>query len=63
MTGPENSVLGVKSEIIINRLKSNDMSKFEQADGECTLNGCIFEIDVKAGKTLYTERILIGVNQ
>ncbi len=59
MTGPENSVLGVKSEIIINRLKSSDMSKFEFADGECTLNGCIFEIDEKTGKAISTERIII----
>ena len=59
MTGPKNSVLGVKSEIIINRLKSKDMSKFELADGECGLNACIFDIDIKTGKTLSTERILI----
>ncbi len=51
MTGPKNSVLGVKSEIIINRLKSNDMSRFELADGPCMINGCIFEIDEKTGKT------------
>ena len=62
MTGPEDSVLGVKKEIIINRLKSNDMSKFELATGECTLNGCIFEIDEKTGKTLKTQRILMGEN-
>ena len=59
MTGPEDSVLGVKKEIIINRLKSNDMSKFELADGKATLNGCIFEIDEKTGKTLDTKRVLI----
>lgn len=59
MTGPENSVLGVKSEIIINRLKSGDMSKFELADGKCTLNGCIFEIDIKTGKTISTQRVLL----
>ncbi len=59
MTGPENSVLGVKTDIIINRLKSSDMSKFEFADGECTLNGCIFDIDLQNGKTLKTERIII----
>lgn len=52
MTGPKNSVLGVKSEIIINRLKSNDMSRFELADGPCMINGCIFEIDEKTGKTV-----------
>lgn len=52
MTGPKNSVLGVKSEIIINRLRDNDMSRFELADGPCMLNGCVFEIDEKSGKAL-----------
>lgn len=59
MTGPKQSVLGVKKEIIINRLKNGDMSKFELADGECILNGCIFEIDEKSGKTSAIERINI----
>lgn len=59
MTGPKNSVLGVKSKIIINRLRANDMSKFEFADGEGMLCGCIFEIDTKTGKTIHTERIMI----
>lgn len=59
MTGPIDSVLGVKKEIIINRLKDNDMSKFELADGDCFLNGCIFEIDNKSGKTVKIERVSI----
>lgn len=59
MTGPKDSVLGVKKEIIINRLKSNDMSKFELADGECSLNACIFEICEDTGKTVKIERINI----
>jgi calcineurin-like phosphoesterase len=59
MTGPRDSVLGVKKEIIINRLKSNDMSKFELANGECMLNGCIFDIDDATGKTVAIERINI----
>jgi metallophosphoesterase (TIGR00282 family) len=59
MTGPKDSVLGVKKEIIINRLKSNDMSKFELADGECILNGCIFDVDNSTGKTTRVERICI----
>ena len=60
MTGPADSVLGVKKEIIINRLKNNDMSKFELADGPCIFNACIFEIDEKSGKTINIERIYIG---
>ncbi len=59
MTGPIDSVLGVKKEIIINRLKDNDMSKFELSNGKCMLNGCIFEIDEKTGKTIDIERIYI----
>ena len=59
MTGPINSVLGVKSEIIINRLKDGDPSKFRLADGECSLCGCIFDIDVKSGRTVGIERIAI----
>ena len=57
MTGPIDSVLGVKKEIIINRLKDNDMSKFELSNGECSLSGCIFEIDEATGKTVKIERI------
>lgn len=59
MTGPINSVLGVKSEIIINRLKSKDLSKFVFADGESSLNGCIFEIDTSTGKTVGIERVSV----
>ncbi len=46
-TGVENSVLGVKSSIIINRLKSGGCEKFEAAEGKCVLNGCIFDINPK----------------
>lgn len=51
MTGVIDSILGVKKEIIINRLKENDMSRFEQATGRCMLNGCIFDIDDVTGLT------------
>ncbi len=59
MTGPKNSVLGVRTEIIVNRLKDSDMSKFEFADGEAMLCGSIFEIDERSGKTVAVERICI----
>ena len=59
MTGVINSVLGVKNEIIINRLKDNDMSRFEQESGDCMLNGCIFDIDENTGLTRSVKRIYI----
>ena len=59
MTGPRNSVLGVKSDIIINRFRNKDQSKFQFAEGECFLSGCIFDIDTHSGKTLNIQRILV----
>lgn len=60
MTGPIDSVLGVKSSIIISRLKDKNTSeKFVLASGKCMLNGCIFDIDKNTGKTLSTTIINI----
>ncbi len=51
MTGPKQSVLGVQKEIIISRLKDGAQDKFELANGECMLNGCVFTVDEKTGLT------------
>lgn len=59
MTGPADSVLGVKNDIIINRFRNNDISKFEYADGIGVFSGCIFEIENATGKTVTTQRIMI----
>lgn len=59
MTGPEDSVLGVKSDIIIARLKDGSRAKFELAEGECMLNGCIFEVDCQTKRTTAIERVCI----
>lgn len=52
MTGPENSVLGVKTELSLARIKDETPVKFELADGKCRLDACIFEIDKTNGKTV-----------
>lgn len=49
MTGVIDSVLGVRKQIIIDRLKDGNCSKFEKAEGECMLNGCIFDCDEESG--------------
>lgn len=59
MTGPIQSVLGVKSDIIISRLRHIDTKKFELADGECMINGCVFTIDEKSGKATACQSLYI----
>lgn len=56
MTGPIDSVLGVKKEIIINRFKTKLPERFDYASGDCMLNCALFDIDEKSGKTLSVER-------
>lgn len=59
MTGPIESVLGVEPSIIINRLKDNNMAKFQLADGPCLVSGIVAEIDPVTNKAISIERINI----
>ncbi len=57
MTGPIDSVLGVKKELSLARIKDGTPVKFLLADGKCQLDGCVFDIDGKTGKTTAVKRI------
>ncbi len=45
MTGPYLSVLGVKPELSIRKIKDKLPVRFTNAEGECVLEGCIFSIE------------------
>ena len=57
MTGPEDSVLGVRSDIIIGRFRDGDTSRFEMAEGKAIFNGALLRIDEKTGKCSQIQRI------
>lgn len=59
MTGPEQSVLGVKKEIIIDRMKNGGTERFVLDNGPCILCGCIFDTDCRTGKTAVSKQIII----
>lgn len=59
MTGPKQSVLGVKPEISIDWLRTGMPARFDTAEGECMMNGCIFEIENKTGKVTSIEPVII----
>lgn len=59
MTGPKNSVLGVETDIIIDRLRNGSCEKFHLATGKCILNGCIFDIDEKTGLATAFESVCL----
>ncbi len=50
MTGVEDSVLGVKKEIAIDKLRLHVPIRFEEAQGACWLCGVLLEYEKKCGK-------------
>lgn len=55
MTGPLNSVLGVKPEISIQKFKTRMPVRFELKSGPCKMECALFELDDKTGKTISSE--------
>jgi 2',3'-cyclic-nucleotide 2'-phosphodiesterase len=50
MTGPRNSVLGVKKETVINKFLTSMPTRFEVAGGPVQLNAVVIDIDEMTGK-------------
>lgn len=59
MTGPQNSVLGIKSELIIEKLKNKLPVRFEVAPNPYRLDAVIFDVDNSTGKCQSVERISV----
>ena len=59
MTGPIDSILGVKNSIIIKHFLDYLPARFDIADGQCSLEGAVFEIDDASGRCVRVERVRI----
>lgn len=57
MTGPVYSVLGVRPEQSIEKMKSKLPVRFSTADGPCMMNAVLFTLDDKTGRTVGVERL------
>ncbi len=57
MTGPQNGILGVRSDIIINFTKDHLPGKFEVADGPTVLEGVVFDIDPDGARSTLVKRV------
>ncbi len=57
MTGPTVSVLGVRPEQSILRIRSKMPTRFSTADGPCQMDAVLFTLDDTSGKTVAVKRI------
>lgn len=59
MTGPLNSVLGVRPEQSVQNFRGELTGRYETAPGPCQLNACVFTIDADSGLCAATERVML----
>jgi calcineurin-like phosphoesterase len=60
MTGPHDSVIGVKAELAIHRMRTGMPVRFEPADGDVRIEGALVECDAH-GRALTCEAIRVAV--
>ena len=60
MTGPYDSVIGVKKELVINRFLTNLPARFEAASGDVRLCAVVIDCDENTGKARSIERIMLS---
>ena len=57
MTGPRDSVLGIRPELSISRFQGNPPERYRWAEGPTKLEGVLFTLDSETGKCLRAERV------
>ena len=57
MTGPEDSVIGMKKDLVVKRFLLQTHVRFEPAEGQPMLNAVIIDIDDASGRAASIERI------
>ena len=59
MTGPKRSVLGVRPDQSIAKMKDKLPVRFATADGPCRMDAVLLELDDKTGRTAHISRLQI----
>ena len=57
MTGPHDSVIGMKTSIVLERFLTGLNARFEVSEGDPQLNGLLIEVDEETGRARRVQRI------
>ena len=57
MTGPIHSVLGIRPELAVSKMRDKLPVRFAVADGDCMMNAVLLTVDPKTGKTTQITRL------
>ena len=59
MTGPHDSIIGIETDIVLERFLTQMPTRFTPASGNVKLCGVIVTIDVHSGRSLRIERLIV----
>ena len=57
MTGPKNSILGIRPELSISKFRGDLYQRYQWADGPTKMEAVLFTIDTATAKCLHAERV------
>ena len=60
MTGPHDGIIGMQTNIVIERFLKGIAPKFEPCEGNIKLNGLLVDVDEETGKAMQVERISLS---
>jgi 2',3'-cyclic-nucleotide 2'-phosphodiesterase len=63
MTGPFDSVIGIKKDSIIKRFLTQIPNKFDVAKGDVRLQGVLLDIDPASGRAMAIERLSVKIKE
>ena len=63
MTGPLDSVIGIRKEVALDRLLSQIPWKFDVATEDIELQGVVVEVDAKTGRAKHIQRIRVPLKE
>jgi metallophosphoesterase (TIGR00282 family) len=61
MTGPHDSVIGVRAEPAIRRMRTGLPARFEPADGDVRIEGVVVDVDPASGRAVGCEALRVAV--
>ncbi len=62
MTGPHDSVIGVRAELAISRMRTGVPVRFQPADGDVRIEGALVECDPATGRATSCESVRVSVS-
>src|SRR5919109_1392328 len=61
MTGPHDSVIGVRAELAIRRMRTGLPARFEPAEGDVRIEGVVVDVDAESGRAVGCEALRVAV--